>query len=85
MTIELTDRYRKDFGRLPTNIQKKTAQQMKRLSLDLRHPGVKARKMVGQDDMWEGRVDGSYRFTFKIIENTLLFRRVGTHAIYKKP
>ncbi len=85
MTIRFLRTFVKDYHKLPDRIQQKVDRRLKHLAQDLRHPGVKARKMVGVGDIWEGRVDGRHRFTFQIEGGKLIMRRVGDHTIYKKP
>ena len=46
------------------------------LKEDLRYPSIHAKKKQGED-MWEGRVDRFYRFTFTITEDTITLRTIG--------
>lgn len=85
MRIAFTEKFKRAFDRLPANIQKKAWRHIGLLAADLRHPGIKAKKITSSEDVWEGRVDQSYRFTFQIEGDTLVFRRVGTHDILKSP
>ena len=54
------------YAKLPRTIQKKVDRQLRHLTTDMRHPALYARKMVGQEDIWEARVDIHYRLTFQI-------------------
>lgn len=36
-------------------------------------------------DIWEGRVSRDYRFTFQIIGDIYLMRRIGTHDVLRRP
>ena len=86
MKIEFLKDFKKGYKKLPKNIQDKAKRCIKAVSEDLRHPGVKARKMTSvKGNIWEGRVNGSYRFTFHIEGNTIVVRKIGTHQIYKNP
>lgn len=85
MRIAFTDQFKKAFDHLPAVVQKKTLRHVRLLAADLRHSGVKAKKMTSVGDVWEGRVDQSYRFTFEITGDTLVFRDVGTHDVLKHP
>ena len=58
--------------------------QLRYLVQDLRHPGLRAKKVSGLDDVWEGRVDIHYRFTFQINEGMIYLRSVGLHDILRK-
>lgn len=75
----------RSYALLPPAVRTKVDRQVIYLSQNIRHPGVHARKMDGVGDIWEGRVDQHYRFTFEIDGDTVVFRRVGTHAILKNP
>lgn len=85
MKLAYLKRFLRQYAKLPPAIQKKVDRRLKLLAEDIRHPGVKAKKMTGFDDIWEGRVDEHYRFTFKIVDDTIVLRAVGTHEIYRKP
>ena len=85
MTLRFLIPFVKGYQRLPKHIQRKADRQLQHLKRDLRHPGVKARKMTNMGDIWEGRVNGSYRFTFQIEGDTIILRHIGTHKIYRKP
>ena len=41
--------------------------------------GVK--RIQGLPDVWEGRIDVNYRFTFHYDGDTCVFRNIGPHAI----
>lgn len=79
MKIAFTDSFCEDSSRLPTAIQKKIDRQLKFLAQNLLHPGLRAKKIQGYSDIWEARVDRFYRFTFKIIADTIYLRRVDKH------
>lgn len=79
-----TKQFERDYILLPKTIQRKTDQKLILLSQDFRHPGIRAKKIKGTKDIWEGRVDRFYRFTFQIEKDKIILRRVGTHDILKK-
>ena len=41
--------------------------------------------MQEQTDVWECRINKSYRFTFQVDNKTITLRTVGTHDILNKP
>ena len=73
------------YAGLPASIRKKVDRQLLYLAGGLRHSGLRARKMVGHEDIWEARIDEHYRFTFQVQGNLIILRKVGTHQIYRKP
>ena len=81
-----TNRFKKLYGKLPANIQSKTKRQIALLREgEKNYPSLQAKKMVNQPDIWEARIDYHYRMTFKIEDNRIILRAVGTHKIYQKP
>ena len=80
-----TDRFRKCYKRLPTNIQKKVNRQLYHLAADIRHPSLSAKKIQGRDDIWEARVDIHHRMTFQVNDEVITLRAVGPHDLLKKP
>ena len=84
MKLIRTDRFKDDFRRLPTSLQRRTEKALRLFAENLRHPSLRAKKMGGQLDtagreIWEARVTKAYRFTFVIDRDTYILRRVGPH------
>ena len=84
MKVVRTDQFERNYTQLSKITQKKVDQKLKLLALNLKHPGIRAKKIKGTNDIWEGRVDRFYRFTFQIEKDKIILRRVGTHDILKK-
>lgn len=85
MIIETTNRFDREYAKLPKNIQALAEKQLTTLLKDPRHPSLHVKKMEGHLDLWEGRITNKYRFTFKIIGEIYLLRRIGKHDILKHP
>ncbi len=85
MKIVTEKSFDRDYARLPRNIQERVDKQLSLLFSNPYHGSLQTQKMRGHADIWEARVTGSYRFTFKIVGDTYRLRRVGTHEIYRKP
>jgi len=81
MKIKAYRRFKKAYSTLPANIQLKVDRQLKILLEDMRHPSLHTKKIKGETDIWEARIDFHYRLTFEIIEDTIFLRVVGN----KKP
>lgn len=80
-----TKSFVKQYARLPEHIQKKVKKQLRFLSKDLFHPSLYTRKMQSTNNIWECRVDYSYRIVFEIHdEEFIILLFVGTHEIYRK-
>ncbi len=56
------------YRALPNAIQAKTDKQFALLLQDVRHPSLHAKKYQGLDDVWQARIDRSWRFYFHIVE-----------------
>lgn len=79
MKIAVTAFFRQDYDDLPAQIRKKVDRQVNFLADNLRHPGLRAKHIKGQTDIWEARIDRFYRFSFKIEGDIIYLRRVGPH------
>jgi mRNA-degrading endonuclease RelE of RelBE toxin-antitoxin system len=85
MIYRRSERFRKAFEALPRGIQEKVIKAFVLFQTDQRHPSLVIKKMQGQSDIWEGRIDQNYRFTFqyKTDEATgevmCIFRNVDNH------
>ena len=65
MTVVFTRPFIKQYRKVPQKIQKKFDKQLDLLVGNPRHPSVGVKKMVNKDNVWEGRVDIHWRFTFE--------------------
>ena len=85
MKLLFTERFRRDYLRLPSNIQDQVDQKPDLLLANSRHPSLQVKKMQGTAGIWELRVTQGYRLTFQIEKSGYLLRKVGTHDILKQP
>jgi mRNA-degrading endonuclease RelE of RelBE toxin-antitoxin system len=81
--IRRTESFLKDYRALPAQIGNQVDKRLTYLILNPRHPSLRGKKLRGTDK-FELRVSRGYRLTFRVIENVLELRRVGTHDILKK-
>ena len=82
--IFYTRQFKRLYKKLPQSIKKKFKRQLELLTKDIRHPSLKARKMVGTENVWEARIDYHYRMTFQFENDDIVLRAIGTHEIYRK-
>jgi mRNA-degrading endonuclease RelE of RelBE toxin-antitoxin system len=68
MKIKLTDGAIKQYRSLPRPIQKKADKQFEYLLTNVQHPSLNIKKYQGFENLWQGRIDRSYRFYFHIVE-----------------
>ena len=85
MKLAFTKTFVRDYRKLPQDIRKLTDKQLGLLLSNPKHPSLNLKKMKDPRDIWEGRVDLSYRFTFQITEDVYLLRKVGTHDVLLNP
>lgn len=86
MRLFLTKFFDRDYEKLPRIIQEQCDKQLLTLLKNPHHPSLRTSKVQGLKDIWEGRITKEYRFTFQIIKDIYLIRRVGKHnEILKKP
>lgn len=85
MKLHPTKTFAKNFRKLPEEIKKATHKQLKLLLSNPQHPSLNIKKMQDPRNIWEARVNESYRFTFQIEDDTYILRKVGTHDILRMP
>ena len=84
MLLRRTERFKKDFERLPGEVQNRVEKTLAMFLSDPRHPSLRTKKMQGTP-FWEMRVGDIYRITFELVPDRVLLRRVGTHNILRQP
>jgi addiction module RelE/StbE family toxin len=85
MRVAFTKPFKKDYKKLPSNIQVQIDKQIERLLENQNHPSLRIKKMEGHEYVWEARVTVDYRMTFQISDDIYILRRVGTHPILRRP
>lgn len=85
MQFYRTDSFKKNYRKLPQPIKKAAQKQLGLLLDNPDHPSLNIKKIQGTRNIWEGRITRSYRFTFHIVEDTYVLRKIGTHDILNKP
>jgi len=80
LEISFSDKFKKQYKKLPSKIQKQFSKQIKLLQVNYRYPSLRTRKM-GAYDIFEARIDIHYRFTFEISGNFLNLLSIGPHDV----
>lgn len=78
MNVIASKKFKKSYDRLPARLQKKTKKSINHLRNDLFYPSLNTKKMEGLN-LWEARIDRSYRFTFEKTREEITLRTVGPH------
>lgn len=66
MKVRFTERADKDYSALTEPFRKAFGKQLALLMSNPRHPSLRAKKLEGPNDLWQARVNRSWRFYFKI-------------------
>ena len=80
-----TERFKKDFKRLPREIQTRTAKALALFLANPRHPSLQVKRMEGAPSIWELQVSRDCRITFQFEPEGVLLRRIETHDILNRP
>jgi mRNA-degrading endonuclease RelE of RelBE toxin-antitoxin system len=83
-SFQFSKRFKKEFKKLPQNIKKSFNEKLFLLLQNILHPSLRVKRIQGTKNRWEGSVTMKYRFTFELIEDTIIFRAIGTHDILNK-
>ena len=79
MPIQFTERFVKQYERLPKTIQRKVDKALRLLDADFRHPGLRSHPVEGVAEIFEAYVDVRYRMTFERHGNVFIMRNVDNH------
>ena len=79
MAVQFTERFVRQYERLPKTIQKKVDKALRLLDADFRHPGLRSHPVEGVVEIFEAYVDAKYRMTFERHRNVLVMRNVDNH------
>ena len=88
MTVVFSRRFVNEYHKLTIDQQAKTKEVLQRLPeawTKRKQSGLKIKKMINHNKIYEARIDRQFRVTFQVDGETITMRRVGTHAIYRKP
>lgn len=79
MRIVFSQKAEKDYKKLPFKLQVKADRQFSYLLTNYHHPSLRTRKMSGTGDIFEGRIDYRYRFTFIVEKQKVILLSIGPH------
>ncbi|MFN0117027.1 MAG: type II toxin-antitoxin system RelE family toxin [Elusimicrobiota bacterium] len=86
MIFERSKHFKKCYQALPDKIKKKVNKALFFMEKNPRHPSLNVEKLEGNENIWSGRIDRDYRFTFQWIPGGVFLRKVGSHEnSYRKP
>ena len=84
MTSHTTDRFRKAFQRLPTNIQRKARKAYLLWKNDPHHPGLQYKQVHAVEPIYSVRVGIGWRALGTKTDDTMVWFWIGPHAEYDR-
>lgn len=84
MEVERTRSFNRDFSQLSPSLKRRVEKALRLLVANLKHSSLEARVVDRRKRIWKVKVNGGYRLTFQIKEDTILLRRVGAHDIMER-
>jgi len=77
--------FRRDFDRLPQDIQRRARAAYRRFAIDPTHPGLQFKRLHSSLPLWSVRVTQSYRAVgVRKNDDEIVWFFIGTHAEYDK-
>ncbi len=80
-----SEKFKKDYKKLSSEIQGRFYEKVELFEKDQRHPSLRLKKLQGTENIWELSINMKFRATFEYISEGILFRRVGDHDILESP
>ena len=81
MKFRRTNRFKKDYQELSTDIQRRVDKQLRLLLRDPRYPSLRVHKLRGVEGLWEFSVTKNYRVLFEIESEYYVLLGVGPYSI----
>jgi hypothetical protein len=79
MNRRLTPAAVRSYTAAPAALRKAFDKQVRLLVENLRHPSLHAKKYDESEDLWQARVNRSWRFYFNIVGDTYVIRDIIPH------
>jgi len=72
-------RFVEGYASAPLHVQRAVDRRVALLLENLRHPSLRAKKYDEARDIWQARVDGGWRFYFRIEGDTYILETIRPH------
>ena len=79
MKLDYSLHFVRSYHKAPLDIQRAFDKQSARLVQDMHHPSLRAKKYGAAGDLWQARVNDSWRFYFTIEGDTCHLHEIKTH------
>jgi mRNA interferase RelE/StbE len=83
-SYQFTKKFKKEYRTLPKEVQDNFDKKLSLLLEDIFHPSLRAKRIQGTKNRWEGSITMKYRFTFELHGNKAIFRTIATHDILSR-
>lgn len=80
----LQSSFRRDFAKLPREIQERARAAYRRFRENPNHPGLQFKRLHTTLPLWSVRITDSYRAVGVRNDDTIIWYFIGTHAEYEK-
>ena len=85
MKVARTERFDRAYRQLSAENRAQARKAISELAADVRHPGLRVKRIRGTKGIWEARVSRSCRLTFQVEGDTILLRNIGEHDVLGRP
>jgi hypothetical protein len=79
MILRFSKHFLWDYSKAPKTVQDAFDKQSRLLLQNLHHPSLHAKKYDEASDLWQARVNYSWRFYFRIVGNVYLMDEIKHH------
>ncbi len=79
MRLLVTARFQRAYAALSARDQEQVQRALRTMAEDLRHPGLRVKRIQGTERIWEARASRSLRITFETEGDAIVLRNVGRH------
>ena len=85
MISRLHPSFRRDFSRLPLEVQQRARDAYRRFQVDPQHPGLQFKRLNATLPLWSVRVSDFYRMVgIRKDDDVIIWFFIGSHGDYEK-
>lgn len=79
MRFERAERFKRAYLKLDEQQRQAVKKALRLMSIDIKHPSLRVKKVQGTKDVWEARASAGLRLTFTWVEDLIILRNCGKH------
>lgn len=84
MILIRTNAFKRDYKKLPSDIQTQTDIKLKLFVKNIAHPSLRVKRVQKYKGVFEASVTANYRFFFQITPDSYTLLRIGKHDLLQK-